>query len=359
MQSTTFIFSVFLVTSCWAQSNSLKTPNISANALFLYRNSEKGKEDVSTTRNGFDLRETELAFDSDVDPYHRLSLLLSVHPEYTLNATTTRVEQAWKLEPEELFAESLQVPDVTLKIGKFKTAFGKHNQLHTHAFPFVDAPLVNTTAMGDEGLNDVGISAALLLPLPWYSEATGQFIRGEGENTEFSSKTPSDSVGVIHWKNLFDLTEDSTAELGGSYASGTNSLGGQTTLTGVDATYKWRPADGGRYKSLIIGGEYINRYLEQPGTSAEKVSGYYTLARYQFAERWSVAGQFDSLKIQNSDSNFNSNSLQNDLISRSTLALHFSGSEFSAYKFEYSWGPEKKIYLQATFTIGAHASHSY
>ncbi len=359
MRSAIYLLSFFLVSSSWAQSNSLKTPNISANALFLYRNSEKGKEDISTVRNGMDLREAEVAFDSDVDPYHRLSLLLSVHPEYTYNAGTDRIEQVWKIEPEELFAESLQAPDVTLKIGKFKAAFGKHNPLHTHAFPFVDAPLINTAAMGDEGLNDVGVSAALLLPAPWYSEVTGQFIRGEGENAEFSSKTPSDGVGLVHWKNLFDLNDDSTAELGASYVKGKNDLGGQTILTGADATYKWRPVEGGRYHSVIVSGEYINRSLEQPGAAAEKVNGYYTFAQFQFAERWSAASRFDYLKIQDSDSGFNSHSLTNDTISRSTLGLNFSGSEFSAYKLEYSWGPEKKIYLQANFTIGYHPSHSY
>lgn len=359
MRKVAIFLSLFLVSSSWAQSNSLRTPNISANTLFLYRNSEKGKEDTSTVRNGMDLREAEVAFDSDVDPYHRMSLLLSIHPEYTYNAATDRIEQAWKIEPEELFAESLQVPDVTLKIGKFKAAFGKHNSLHTHSFPFVEAPLVNIAAMGDEGLNDVGVSAALLLPSPWYSEVTGQFIRGEGENPEFSSKTPSDSVGLVHWKNLFDLTDDATAELGGSYAKGMNDLRGQTTLTGIDATYKWRPANGGRYQSFIFAGEYITRNLEQPGTSAEKLSGYYTFAQFQFAERWSAAGRYDYLKTQDSDSGLNTHSIPNDTVSRSTLGLNFAGSEFSAYKLEYSWGPEKKLFLQANFTIGAHPSHAY
>ena len=289
MRIAALFFCFLSVGTANAQINSLKTPNISANTLFLYRNSETGKEDISTERNGIDLREAELSFYSDVDPYHRLNILLTVHPEYTYNATTDRIEQVWKIEPEELFAETLQIPDVTLKIGKFKAAVGKTNLLHTHAYLFIDVPLINNTTMGSEGLNDVGVSAAWLLPLSWYSEITGQFLRGEGENAEFSSKSPSDGVGVTHWKNLFDLTEASTFEWGTSFAKGSNDLRGQTLISGLDLTYKWRPSEGGRYHSVILGGEYLARNLEQPGTSAEKANGYYTFLQFQFAERWSTA----------------------------------------------------------------------
>ena len=58
---------------------------------------------------------------------------------------------------------------------------GKHNQLHTHAFPFILAPLINLNLLGDEGLSDVGFSTAILLPATsWFSELTLQYIRGEG-----------------------------------------------------------------------------------------------------------------------------------------------------------------------------------
>lgn len=62
----------------WAQ-NALKSPNVSANALFLGRHSNFGSNDLSEERNGFDLQEAEVAFYADVDPYSRLNVLLSVH----------------------------------------------------------------------------------------------------------------------------------------------------------------------------------------------------------------------------------------------------------------------------------------
>src|SRR4051812_31733461 len=69
--------------SAWSQGNPLKSPNVSANALFLYRNSNFHQEDVDTTRNGLDVQEAEVMYYSDVDPYSRLTMVLSFHPEYT------------------------------------------------------------------------------------------------------------------------------------------------------------------------------------------------------------------------------------------------------------------------------------
>lgn len=349
--------------------NSLKSPNVSANALFLYRNSNFSKEGTSTVRNGADIQEAEVAFYSDVDPYSRLNLLLSVHPEYTLNTTTNKVSQEWKVEPEEAYAESDHIPSTAVRIGKFKAALGKHNQLHTHAYPFVDAPIVNTALLGDEGLNDVGVSAAVLLPFSWFSEITGQYLRGEGENAEFKSSTPNDAVGVGHWKNLWDLSDALTMELGASYAGGNNSLRGNTTLMGADLTFKWRPTSGGKYHSWILASEYIARKLEQPTSTTEKGAGFNVWGQYQFAERWAFLARYDHLKVEGSDTAVNPNALANIYTDKYSSALVFNASEFSSYRLEYNHaiGPvsatgeslEQKIYLQANFTIGAHPAHSY
>lgn len=356
--------------TAFAQSNSLKTPNVSGDALFLYRNSNFNKENTSTERNGMDLQEAELAFYSDVDPYSRLSMLFSAHPDYQLNATTGKVEEKWAFEPEELFVESDHVAGVTFKIGKFKAAFGKHNTLHTHAFPFVDEPLINSTLLGGEGLNDVGVSAATLFPLPWFSELTAQYLRGEGENTEFSSPTPGDGVGLGRWKNLWDLNDDLTMEAGASYARGNNSLGGVTSLEGCDLTFKWRPASGGRYHSGILAFEFIDRVQEQKGTTREHGYGLVNWVQYQFAERWAAKARYETLQVSGSDPLVNTaNALPNDLTSKISAALQFDATEFSFFRLEYatSHGPrqpngettEQKIYLQANFTIGSHPAHSY
>ncbi|MGE4131622.1 MAG: hypothetical protein AB7F86_08280 [Bdellovibrionales bacterium] len=347
---------------------SLKQPNVSANALFLYRNSNFNGEHNSTTRNGVDIQEAEIAFYSDVDPYSRLNVLVSVHPEYELNAAKTEVEkQNWIFEPEELYAESNHVSKVTLKLGKFKGAMGRHNSLHTHAFPFVEAPLMNTTLLGEEGLNDPGISAAYLLPTPWYSELIGQYLRGEGENSGFNSPTPGDGIGLVRWRHLWDLSDDTTFELGMSGARGANSLRGTTTLGGADVTLKWRPSVGGKYQSFILAGEFLDRRREQADdVAAELGTGWNAWVQYQLAQRWLTSFRYDHLRMINSA---DTTAIVNGQKDKYTGGLTFAATEFSSMRLEYSWGrgeanakgekTEQTVLVQANFTIGAHPSHTY
>ncbi len=348
----------------------LSTPNISANALFLSRNSNFHKDDVNPSApdeapNGINLQEAELQFYSEVDPYTRLSLLLSIAPEYTSDGTS--VSEEWGVEPEEAFAESNILSGINFKVGKFKAAMGKHNLLHTHAYPLVEGPLANDMLLGSEGLNDAGLSAAILVPTSWFNEFTFQYLRGKGENSEFNSPSPGGGVGLVHWKNLFDLTEELTFEFGGSYAKGGNSYRQSTSLTGADLTFKWRPTKGGRYQSFLWATEFLSRTQLQEGLPNEMGAGFTTLLQYQLAERWSVAYRFDNLEIKET---FDPTSLPNDTWERHSVALAYAPSEFSVYKVEYDQrrgGPansdgestEKSIFLQANFTIGAHPAHAY
>lgn len=361
---------VFLFAAqAYSQSSDLKSPNVSANALLLYSHSNLNEDDSSTSRNGLDLQEAEIAFYSDVDPYHRLHILLAIAPEYEFDAGTNQVTQEWHIEPESLFMETTQVPGVTFKVGKFKAAFGKQNQLHTHAFPFVEAPIAHSTLLGDEGFNDLGLSAAALLPLSWFSELTVQALRGEGENAQFNSSQNGDAVGVLRWANLWDFSDALTFEIGLSGAGGKNYMTTSTTLAGADLTLKWRPVDGGKYKSWTLGFEALRRKLEQPLVDSEISEGSVLWGQYQFAQRWSVAARAESLSTKDSDGAVNALSLPNETSSRTAAALNFHPTEFSQYRLELGRGKlppnangdtdENRIFLQANFTIGAHPAHAY
>lgn len=361
---------VFFTLACQLATAALSSPNVSANSLFLMRNSNFHKEDsnstsIDQTPNGLDVRETELQFYSDVDPYSRLNITLSIAPKY--QAEGTKVTQKWNLEPEEATVESSAIQDVTLKVGKFKGFLGKHNTLHTHAFPFIEAPLANTKLLGDEGLNDTGLSAAFLLPTRWFSEVTVQYLRGKGENEEFNSPTPASGVGLLHYKNLNDINEELTVETGVSYAQGGNSYRQTTALTGLDLTFKWRPVSGGKYKSLIWSTEYLSRKQGQSSVADEKASGIASWVQYQFAERWSALYRYDNLIVKDT---FDATTLPNDTWERHSVGLNFSSSEFATFKLEFNQRrggtvsstnetTEKSAFLQANFTIGAHPAHSY
>lgn len=346
-------------------------PDMSFNALMLYRNSSRGNYIDSAEQNGPSIQEAELQLFSNVDPYSKLNAVLSIHQDAP---AAGKRDGDWKVEPEELFIDTTEIPLVTIRVGKFKGFLGKHNTLHTHVFPFIDAPLINTVLMGDEGLNDVGFSAGVLIPFPWFAEFTGQVFSGRTETTDasgayFNSGSTNQNVLVGHIKNLLDLNDSLTAEAGISVASGANEFAdanglnqpGVTQFYGADLTFKWRPIEGGKSRALVWSTEYMNRKINRP-LSVNSAGGFASWLQWQFAERWWLNMRGDYLEASDNDAA----PLSIPQVSRRyTALLAYLPSEFSSVRFQYSQLSdgkaelEKKFLLQLNFTIGAHPAHSY
>lgn len=344
-------------------------PDISVNALMFHQESNRGYDPSVQPQNGTTLQEAELLFSADVDPYSKLKATLSIHPEVDTSSIPHRTE--YKIEPEEAFVDTLQVPYVSLRLGKFKAAMGKHNLLHTHAFPFIDAPLGNTVLLGSEGINDVGFSAAYLIPgLSWYSEVIAQVLSGRTESTDYlNSRSPGDKLYALHLTNLWDLSEALTFEIGLSGARGKNAFqdaagefqGGNSDLHGVDLTFKWRPVKGGKYQAWVWSTEYLNRQISRPLSKNEGRS-VASWVQYQFAQRWWAQARTEYLEVKDDAAT----PLAIDPFQRKHSALiGFLPSEFSGFRLQYSHmqdaktNPEQMLMLQANFAIGAHPAHAY
>ncbi len=340
-------------------------PEISANGLFLFANSGEGNLATSTEPNGLGIQELELQFTADVDPYSRFVALLSLHPEIDVDAAGDR-HIHYVFEPEEVYAESIAVPSMTLKAGKFRASFGRHNLLHSHMFPFIDAPLYQSRLLGDEGLNDAGLSAAALVPVPWFFEITAQVLRGEAEGLDyFNSRSSNDSVALARVRNLFDLNESSTLEFGLSGATGDNRLEARTELLGVDLTYKWRPVSGGRDTSVSFTTELIGRTVNEQGGAKTEANGLSTWAQYQFARRWWAQARVEWLRAEESGAVAAPGALPGHA-NRWSALLGFVPTEYSAFRIQYdnskasgATEAEHRVLAQLNFSIGAHPAHQY
>ena len=334
----------------------LSSPDIGANFLGLYRRGmgPAMNNRTAVVHKGFSLQEAEFQFNADVDPYLKANILFAL----AQNAGTSD----YKLDPEEVFVETISLPVVTFKLGKFKTAIGKHNTLHTHAYPFIDAPLIHFNLLGDEGLNEPGVSGAVLLPAPWYSEITLQAV-GTGNDTFFKSAKSKDVANVSHFKNLFDLSDDLTMELGLSGVVGRNQYDNNSRLWGNDLTFKWRPSVGGKYHALIWSTEYLNGNIKgasdaNSGLDTSKLSGYASWVQYQFAERWWVQARGETSGLTHSPGLTRTN--------KQSALLGFFPSEFSGIRFQYdrlkaqgAATTNQVFTVQYNVSIGAHPAHNY
>ncbi len=329
-------------------------PAISVNGLFLGGYSSNAKRTSRITgldfQNGFNLQEAEVQFTADVDPYWKANLIVSVDRE-------------GKVDVEEGYVTSEELPydllpaNTTLKLGKFFAAFGKHNLLHTHQFPFINQPLVNQAAFGGEGLNEPGLGVSYLLPTSWFSELTFQGMAGRNEGLFRLKDEPKPRGAYLaHWKNFLDLTDETTREVGNSVVAGRNSNSGHpwSEAAGLDLTTKWRPS---KERALIWQAEYIYFNRERDGGhNSRQGGGLYSSLQYQFASRWWIQGRYDLLGIPK---------LDDGRKNRWSTLLAFVPSEFSAIRLQHSYtvsdrgGPLNEVLLQFNFTIGSHPAHQY
>jgi hypothetical protein len=224
--------------------------------------------------------------------------------------------------------------------------------------------------LGDEGLKDPGLSAELLLPLPFYSELIVQAFRGDwallaGSVEDDPDTTLDEAVAdkreerdfayVAHLKTLFDIGDEVTIQLGATYLGGRNGFGGWNNVVGADLSLKWRPIESDRYVALEWTTEYL--WVQRPGAlEDEERGGGYSSLRLQFARRWWAQARGAILALPSGD---------DPPRWRAEALLAFLPSEFSAFRLQYGIEQEDKsrpvheVFFQAIFSIGPHPPHDY
>lgn len=360
---------------------SLLNPAMSAILLASGTTSLKRESDA----NGFDLSEAEIALQSAVDPFTRVDLFLSFP-----SGETPEVEEGT--------ITTLALPGpLQLKGGRFKSAFGKWNGLHTHGFFSADRPNALANFFGEESLTTDGLSLSVLVPNPWdqyidlFTEV-GSALEGTSFNNDRRNLT-----WLEHLAWFFNTGPNSTLELGLTAARGR--AGASETLLraiddcgagcaglaprgelrssvrGVDLTYKWKPVRMNVYKSFLWQTEALESrrrldvLMDPLGTpfldpQIVEASGGYSHVEWQFAKRWRVGTRYDwsgfpdderareraiSGIVRFMPSEFQEIRLQYKRTSRNDdAALRFDGERDDSRLF-FQWIP----------VIGAHGAHKY
>lgn len=302
---------------------------------------------------GFTVQGAELNLQGAVDPYFRgnANILFAIDSE---GESFVELEEAW--------LESVALPgNFQVRAGQLMSDFGRINTLHTHAWGFVDSPLVNARLLGPDGLRNPGARLSWLAPTPFYSELmlgiqnshgeTASSFRSSGhshgdedeEELPFGYRHPDNDRGVRGVSDLlftpryavsFDLTDEQTVLLGASGAFGPNSSGGEgdtmTQIYGVDFYWKWKPTDAHagfpfvsfqteamlrRYElgafdwdedgdGLLSDGELEDTTTGLPAVlGAETVTdyGFYSELLYGFRKGWVAGVRFDYVGSRKAD----------------------------------------------------------
>jgi len=294
-------------------------------------------------RNRFNLRETEIAIQSVIDPYARADFFLSV-------------PDASGLEVEEGYITLLSLPmGFQAKVGKFRNAVGRLNRTHGPELPQVDRPNVLVNLFGEEGLAETGISLSHILPTPWFSQLEVEFANGDNEVLLGHGRFTKPTV-VSHLKQFFDLAPFHSLEVGLSGAVGARGeadRGRLTGLGGVDLTYKWFPPNQTRGITWMT--ELLGAKMEAPVTGRDFAWGGYSFIETRLTPRVYVGVRADYSQIPLSNT------------SEFAIAPYFNfwQSEFGRFRAEYkhtfaNQAPSTDaLWLQYTATLGTHQPHPF
>ncbi|MGE5177538.1 MAG: hypothetical protein ACM3PF_00445 [Bacteroidota bacterium] len=334
--------------------SNLANPAIGMNALF----SVQAAHNLPRAY-GLQFDEAEISLLSVVDPWWTFTSNIVFLPDHTIDA-------------EEVWVRNTSLPGIQLKLGQLRGTFGKHGQLHTHAFPFIQAPIVMANTIGEEGFKDPGLEASWLTPLPWYAELTGGAYKAHDIDDDHPldlGSTRHDNIPLLgHLKNQLDLNDETTLELGGSLLQGRGADGHRHAAYGADVTVRNVPARSSNRSGWILQGEYIQKASYPGGTYTRESDGGYASFQYRLSQAWwaGVRGE----QARRSFTDFMVDEAGDPIagkINRGSVNLAWTPSEFSFIRLEYSHAKadrgihptDDRIMVQMSYTIGFHPAHAY
>lgn len=275
--------------------------------------------DPSRQRPVWDLGETEFVLDDYLNPYVRGNLTLAYAREEGL-----------ALEEGYLDVVRGLPGTLNLRLGQWRSGFGKLNPQHPHVYPFAERFGVLAAFLpGGEGMNEMGLQASLRLPSPGETALTasvdwlqGDSFRIEREDSGFETDPLTDTddgdrkeearPAVLGRLSAFaPMGERSGLELGLSATEGTNNVAAGTTtrVIGFDAKAKlWNSEQ----SYLLLQGEALKLTREDAGWdgtgyTTDEVSpwGWYLFADYNWNQRWNAGASYERFQPDTVDPAWN------------------------------------------------------
>ncbi len=323
--------------------------------------------------NRFNLRETELDMQAAISPSADGVFVLTIGEEIE-SRPSGDIDIDRNVDIEEGYVNFHTLPyDLALKVGQFRSVFGRNNRLHTHDLPQVTRPLAVQSFFGPEGMHSIGASLSWLVPNPWdeYLEWTMEVTNADGgaESPILGGPNADNPAVVGHLKFFKDVGETASIELGASYlfAHTGSDTDFNANVFGLDAAYMWTDPDPSKFRGFTIQGEAFwaqNDIDRGPfGSTRNRSFGAYVFGQYQFDRDWYAGLRADYTDFPNSETRGNEDS---DFALSPYLTWYIS--EFARLRLEYQHrlfeidddsADEDALFLQMTFVIGAHPPHPY
>ena len=361
----------------------------------------RGGEEIGPGERGFSLSESELNVFANIDPYFYGQLTAAITGKNTV-------------EVEEAFFKTLALPaGLSLKGGRFFSGIGYLNEVHAHAWDFVDQPLAYQAFLGGQfGQN--GLQAKWLAPTPVFLEFGIE--GGNGRNFPGLARNKNGfngGAGFVHIGG--DIGESTSWRTGlsylyhrvkgrefegesGTFGGITNSFDGKSKLMIADGVLKWAPNGNPKETYFKIQGEYfrrkesgelafdingdptVNPFAGSASVFSSSQSGWYLQGVYKFLSQWRVGLRYDELDsgtpniglIGQSDAGMGITIGDDDFSGlkkykpkRLSAMIDWNPTEFSRLRLQYSQDKARRditdnqIFIQYIYSLGAHGAHKF
>lgn len=308
----------------------------------------------------FSLREVEIDFRADIDPFAK-GVVIAAFEEEEPGEYEAVIEEG--------YVDFVALPaNFHVRAGKFLQDFGRINLLHLHDLPFPEAPLPIQDFFGEEGLNEAAVM------VDWLAQDAPVRLGAtilNGSNEAILAGPESEDFAYLGRVELFDdISEHTTIAGGGSFLWGRGETKErETILVGADLMYKYRPSD---YQSFVIQGEvfYLDRQVtNEAGPRAETTHhgfGSYVYAQYQPAKNWYLGTRWDTSNYFEQTEDFKRWQLGVYVSYYTTEFLRLRlGYEHEERDFDPR-GPDPspipdldRVLLELTFVFGSHPAEPY
>jgi len=322
--------------------------------------------------NLFYLREGEVSFFGQIDPYARAEVRIEAGQDQRGGNLNVSVAEA------NISLTALPY-GTQLKMGEMRNRFGLLNEIHSHDRPFIDDPNVLVQFFGAEGLREAGFEATWVPPLPFFIELLGGVFNGQND-VAFGRDQISNPLVTGRVRTFFDLDEWGAIQLGSSVAAGQTPQQKSSTILGFDAKYKYTPPGWQRAVFTLLG-EYLLSFRDVVVTDPEGID----TTRYRGSQGFYIGGElrpFNHGELSKWLVGFRYDRTQYPAASGTEWAvgpfLSYYPSEFLRFRLGYkqttrsqccsyldfqdNGGSAKQVseyFLQATFIMGAHPAHPF
>ena len=342
-------------------------------------------EEAGLAEEGFAIGESELIASANIDSQFYGKLILGI--------ADSAEESAIGIE--EAYVDALAIGNgITLRFGRFFSAFGYLNEQHAHAWDFADAPLVYRAMFGDQ-LKDDGVRLVYLAPTELYVSVGAELLSGKqypagGEQQGAGAWTAfinfGDDIGVAHswllglnhWQADVNQRIAGETEFGGDLV--TPSFGGNSKINAIDFVYKWAPNGNPTQQNFKFQIEIFQRHengdislLDSTplvsSTYSGDQSGWYAETIYQFDSQWRTGLRLDQLSSDNigADNSVLASAKLDDqqhTPKRQSVMLEWLPSEFSRLRLQLNHDAsypqtDIQVLLQYTMSLGSHGAHTY